>query len=107
MKDGVRCVWRWYDPHTWLVILLFFAPVARHTIAGRGEMIVFGSIIVLPGMIMILVTAGAPPNRRAGLMAAENSRTPENFYLLFVVPAMSRWSSSVVRVVAILHTNKK
>ena len=42
----------------------------------------FGSIIVLPGMIMILVTAGAPPNRRAGLMAAENSRTPENFYLL-------------------------
>jgi hypothetical protein len=26
MKDGVRCVLRWYDPHTWLVILLFVAP---------------------------------------------------------------------------------
>ena len=33
-----------------------------------------------------------------------DSRTPKK--ILFVVPAMSRWSSSVVRVVAILHTNK-
>jgi hypothetical protein len=33
-----------------------------------------------------------------------DSRTPKK--ILFVVPAMSRWSSFVVRVVAILHTNK-
>ena len=54
-------------PHSWLVILLFVAPVARHTISGsgRGRRIVFGSILVLPGTIIILVTASASPIRRA------------------------------------------
>ena len=53
------------DPRTWLVILLFVVPVAKgHTIAGRGGRIVFGSILV-PGMIKVLVTAGAHPIRRA------------------------------------------
>ena len=52
-------------PYTWLVILLFVAPVARHTITGRGGRIVFGSILVLPGTIIILVTAGVSPIRRA------------------------------------------
>ena len=67
------------DPRTSLVILLFVVPVAKgHTIAGRGGRIVFGSIFVLsgvpglwrryyprtPGMIKVLVTAGAPPIRR-------------------------------------------
>jgi len=53
------------DPRTRLVILLFVAPVAKgHTIAGRGGRIVFGPILV-PGMIKVLVTAGAPPIRRA------------------------------------------
>ena len=79
-----------------LVILLFVAPVARHTIAGRGERIVFGSILVLPGIIMVLVTAGAPPNRRARFMAMVQSSYPRarSWYwsrpvlLLFVVPSM-------------------
>jgi len=114
-----RCVLRWYNPCTWLVILLFVAPVARHTIAGRKGRIVFGSILVLSGIIMVLDTAGAPLIRcaeyerwRSGacgggtilFVRRYDSRTPKKF--LFVVPAMSRWSSSVVRVVAILHTNK-
>ena len=71
----------------------------------------FGSIVVLPGMIMVLDTAGAPPICRATiiraivrLMAAVRSSYPRE--CLFDVPAMSRWSVSAVRVVAILHTNK-
>ena len=53
------------DPRTSLVILLFVVPVAKgHTIAGRGGRIVFGSILV-PGMITVLVTTGAPPFCRA------------------------------------------
>ena len=102
-----RCVWRWYDPRTWLVILLFVAPVARHTIAGRGGRIVFGSIFVLSGIIMLLDTAGAPLIRCADHTIARFLCGGTILVLfLFVVPAMSRWSSSVVRVVAILHTNK-
>ena len=120
MKDFVRCVWRRYNPRTWLVILLFVAPVARHTISGRGGTIEFGSILVrqgycssnlpyrsyncqahcggtilvLPGTIIVLVTAGAPPIRRASHTIAR-------------LIAEVRWydhSTGHSRVVAILHT---
>ena len=78
---------------------------------GTIKVIVFGSIVVLPGMIMVLDMAGAPPICRATiiraivrLMVAVRSSYPREF--LFGVPAVSRWSLSVVRMVAILHTNK-
>ena len=72
----------------------------------------FGLILVLSGTIMVLLRLVlllfvVPVIRLPGFWRRYDSRTPENFYLLFVVPAMSRWSLSVVRVVAILHTNKK
>ena len=68
----------------------------------------FGSIFVLSGIIMLLDTAGAPLIRCADHTIARFlcGRFSYSRKFLFVVPAMSPWSSSVVRVVAILHTNK-
>ena len=72
----------------WLVILLFVAPVARHTIAGRGGRIVLGSILVLSGIIMVLDTAGAPLIRCADhtiarfLCGGTILVLPKKFYLL-------------------------
>ena len=50
-----------------LAILLF---------VGGGSIVFFGSILVLPGIIMVMVTTGAPPFCCSGLMVALQSSYP-------------------------------